>query len=408
MIEFRQESDKVILSYSSVYPGPAWVYHELDKPGSVTISKVFSFTKKELISSFDEYNEESPVEFEVASKVQEYYCFPKARLSLEHDLFIHEDTRLERKLFVAERGISIFPKIDRMIDGSIYLGGGNEGAIPISVYNELLKAFPNTYELNRYASARISSVLSSYIDTKEDYEERYQKYLNSKVSKKGANLQFRFSKIEMMKYTSLLEKLNSMLDDEVSYTEAQWQEELLQIILILYPKYIHVFKEAPVRDTYNNSNRNIDYLLVDSSGNTDIIEIKKPFDKCIVTERTYRDNYIPLRELSGTVMQIEKYIFYLNKWGRKGEDKLTEYYKDELAENFQIKITNPSGIIIMGRKKGMSKGQQQDFEVIKRKYKNIIDIITYDDLIERLEFTISQWTETYNKSMHPTANAAAD
>lgn len=255
---------------------------------------------------------------------------------------------------------------------------------------------------------RICSVLSSYIDTKEDHEEKYQQYLNSKVGKKGVNLQFRFSELEIIKYESLLEKLNSMLADEVSYAEAQWQEELLQIILLLYPKYIYVFKEAPVRDTYNNADRSIDYLLVDSSGNTDIIEIKKPFDKCIVTERTYRDNYIPLRELSGTVMQIEKYIFYLNKWGRNGEDKLTEHYKNKLAKNFQIKITNPSGIIIMGRKKGMSTEQQQDFEVIKRKYKNIIDIITYDDLLERLGFTISQWKNTHNKSLQPTANVSND
>lgn len=407
MIEFRTENDGVILSYSSEYPSPAWVYHELDEKGEVTISKAFSFTKRELVSSFDEANEDEPVEFKAAHRSGEYSCFPKQILSLNDDLYIHEDIKLVRKLFVAERGISIFPKIDRMVTGPIYLGGSKEGAIPESIYNDLLKAFPNTYELNRYASARISSVLSSYIETKEDYEEQYQKYLNSRISKKGANLQFRFSELEMLKYSSLLEKLNSMLDDEVSYTEAQWQEELLQIILLLYPKYIHVFKEAPVRDTYNNTNRNIDYLLVDSSGNTDIIEIKKPFDKCIVTDRTYRNNYIPLRELSGTVMQIEKYIFYLNKWGRKGEEKLTEYYKNELADNFQIRITNPSGIIIMGRNKGMTTAQQQDFEVIKRKYKNVIDIITYDDLLQRIEFTIAQWTETHNKTMYPTASVAA-
>jgi len=186
----------------------------------------------------------------------------------------------------------------------------------------------------------------------------------------------------------------------VSYTEHQWQEELIQIILLLYPKYIYLFKEAPVRDTYNNKDRSIDYLLVDSSGNTDIIEIKKPFDKCIVTKRTYRDNYIPLRELSGTVMQIEKYIFYLNKWGKKGEEKLTAHYKEEMAENFKIKITNPSGLIIMGRTVGLSDEQIQDFEVIKRKYKNVIDIITYDDLIARLEFTIKQWENTHNKALH--------
>lgn len=397
MIEFREENDNVILSYSNERQGVAWVYHELDNSEKVTIVKTFSFSRNDLLSSFDERNEYEPIEFKVAYKVGEYYCFSKSILSLAHDLYIHEEIKLERKLFIAERGISVFPKIDRLLSESIYLGGKEENAIPASIYNQLLKEFPNTYELDKYASARISSVLSSYIDTKEDYEERYQQYLNSKVSKKGTNLQFHFSELEMMKYLDILEKLNSMLNDEVSYTEAQWQEELLQIILLLYPKYIHVFKEAPVRDTYNKV-RNIDYLLVDSSGNTDIIEIKKPFGKCIVTKGTYRDNYIPLRELSGTVMQIEKYIFFLNKWGRKGEEELTKRYKGELAANFQIKIINPSAIIIMGRKKGMNEAQKQDFEVIKRKYKNVIDIITYDDLIERLGFMIRQWTVTHNKA----------
>lgn len=402
MIEFKVINDTVILSYTSDQPSPAWVYHELDKSGSVTISKAFHFTKDELISSLnkDEEHEHDAVEFSVADKKQDYYRFNKNVLSLNHDLYIHKDINLDRKIFVAERGISIFSKIDNLVNNSIYIGGDNENSIPESIFRELLKGFPNTYELNRYASARISSVLSSYLDTKEDYEEKYQKYLNKKISKKGSNLQFKYSEIEVLKYTGILEKLKLMLNDEVSYTEHQWQEELLQIILLLYPKYIYLFKEAPVRDTYSNKDRNIDYLLVDSSGNTDIIEIKKPFDKCIVTKRTYRDNYIPLRELSGTVMQIEKYIFYLNKWGKKGEEKLTAHYKEELAENFKIKITNPSGLIIMGRTVGLSNEQLQDFEVIKRKYKNVIDIITYDDLIARLEFTIKQWKKTHNNAIN--------
>jgi hypothetical protein len=179
MIEFREIDSKVILSCSSEYPGPAWVYHELDENEQVTISKAFSFTRNELISSLDKENQDAPVEFEVAKRKGEYYCFSKDILSLEHDLYIHEDVRLERKLFVAERNISIFPKIDRMVARSIYVGRNNENAIPESVYSDLLKKFPNTYELNRYASARISSILSSYLDTKEDYEEQYQKSLLS-------------------------------------------------------------------------------------------------------------------------------------------------------------------------------------------------------------------------------------
>ena len=409
MIEFKKSSSTVTLSYSSDTPNPAWVYHELDKSGAVRIGKAFSFTKNELLTTFDQDHEHDPPEFQVAKKVGEYFCFPKDVLSIEHDLYIYEQIKLERKLFVAERGISIFGKLDDLVSESIYVGGNEDEAIPELTIRELLKAFPNTYELNRYASARIAGVLSSYVETKDDYEEKYRQYLNKRVSRQGTNLSYLFSEVELLKYRGILEKLNNMLADENSYSEAQWQNELLQIVLLLYPKYIYVFKEAPVRDTYNNTNRNIDYLLVDSSGNTDIVEIKKPFDKCVVTNRTYRDNYIPLRELSGTVMQIEKYIFYLNKWGRKGEEKLTEHYKDQVSPGFKIKITNPSGLIITGRTKGLTQEQIQDFEVIKRKYKNVIDIITYDDLIERLKLLIGRWTETHNKSyMDSSRNRAVE
>jgi hypothetical protein len=89
-------------------------------------------------------------------------------------------------------------------------------------------------------------------------------------------------------------------------------------------------------------------------------------------------------------MQIEKYIFNLNRWGEKGEKKLTEKYRALLPDGFEIKITNPGGLIIMGRDHTLSAEQARDFEVIKRKFKNVLDIITYDDLLKRLKFTITQ------------------
>lgn len=48
-------------------------------------------------------------------------------------------------------------------------------------------------------------------------------------------------------------------------------------------------------------------------------------------------------------MQIEKYIYYLNKSGKNGEKSLTKKYKDKLPTDLEIKITNPNGMIIMGR-----------------------------------------------------------
>ncbi len=215
--------------------------------------------------------------------------------------------------------------------------------------------------------------------------------MNKKISRKGDNLTDMFLDSELIKYEIILRKLEEMLKNENKYIEKQWQKEILQIILLLYPKYIHVFPEAPVRDTYNNKNRSIDYLLVDSVGNTDIIEVKRPFGNDIVSKKQFRDNYIPIKELIGTVMQVEKYIFYLNKCGKKGENKLTEKYKEILPSGLKIKITNPNGIIIMGRDNKLSSIQKQDFEIVKRKYKNIIDIMTYDDLLRRLQFIIAKF-----------------
>ena len=65
-------------------------------------------------------------------------------------------------------------------------------------------------------------------------------------------------------------------------------------------------------------------------------------------------------------------------------------FANQLPAGIEIKITNPGGIIIMGRGNNLTPNQKLDFEIVKRKYKNIADILTYDDLINRLECTIQQ------------------
>ena len=50
----------------------------------------------------------------------------------------------------------------------------------------------------------------------------------------------------------------------------------------------------------------------------------------------------------------------------------------------KIKIVNPRGVLIIGR--DYEKNEQKiDLEIVKRHYKNISDIITYDDLLRRLQ-----------------------
>jgi ABC-type enterochelin transport system substrate-binding protein len=77
----------------------------------------------------------------------------------------------------------------------------------------------------------------------------------------------------------------------------------------------------------------------------------------------------------------------------QGEKALNARYAAKLPPGMEIRISNPKAIIIVGRDQiggsKMTGSQLLDFEVIKRKYANMMDIITYDDLLRRLNHTIA-------------------
>lgn len=395
MIKFVLQGQQMILRYKASDDVTSnWIPSKMDKEGCVCLLNTFTFHKNKLITEFTDENDNPEVDFIFSTKNKNgYFLVDKKVLGIEKDVFIHERVVLDKKFFLCARNRPIFPKVNSMIEEKeIYLGGDNMNAIKESDFRDLISSFPNDYELGKYVDARIGSSLSTFFDVKEPYEEKYQKYLNKKSSLKN-DIATDFVELDIHKYTYILHKLQSMLINEDRYSENDWQSQIVHILLLLFPKYLYICREAPVIDIYSESKRDksVDYILIDSFGNNDFIEIKKPFNKSIVTKGLYRDNHVPLRELSGSIMQIEKYIFLLNKSGIKGEKKLTEYCKNKgaIPQDFNVKVTNPSGIIIMGRTKELTNDQLHDFEVIKRKFKNIIDIMTYDDLIERLERTVN-------------------
>lgn len=98
----------------------------------------------------------------------------------------------------------------------------------------------------------------------------------------------------------------------------------------------------------------------------------------------YRDNYVPARELRGGVFQIEKYIHLLLNWGNAGEKTLTEKYHDKLPDGVKIRFLSPRGLLIMGHCE-LNEEERRDFDLIRRQYSRVTDIITYDDLLDRLD-----------------------
>jgi len=367
-----------------------------DQDEDFRIGRVFNFhiseLNKDILNILIENSEdlEMPLILPFAIKEGSYYKIPGRRLGIKQDVFFATDIRQTIRNFRATRQVSIFKQFGKLLTEDIFIGGEAQSAITLKSFKEIIKSIPTEYELEKYISARISGVLGNYIETSVDAVQNYQRYLNKRPAKISKDIRQEFSEYELRKYREIQDRLRKMLDDENEYKEATWQEAIKDILLLIYPQYLRAFREAPIHDSRKGKLRSVDFLLVDSGGMVDLLEIKKPFDMAVVTAKTYRDNHIPLRELSGSVMQVEKYLFHLTRSGEAGERKLNNRFGKELPSNIKIKVTNPRGIVLIGRDKNLSSDQLYDFEVIRRKYKNVIDIITYDDLIRRLDAIIFQ------------------
>lgn len=409
MLDFVISASDVVLTYRADQPGNGWVWQELRNHDTVTLSRVFTFKRRDLIAEPAEADQDN--DFEAFQ-----YRF---RFGVRRDGYIHLEGRifdidnsvliadaglgLERKVFVAERNISIFRKIAELIapDQPIIVGGSRAGAIPIPDFQALLSKFPNTVELNRYAAARVSNVIGDYITPLKDARSQYEAYLNRRRSTMtdAALAQLELLQTEIEKYVFIRDTIAEWLRDGATRSEGDWQKMILNFLLLIFPKYVTVLSNVKVADAYSTpgatKDRFIDLALIDAAGNIDVIEIKKPFDDALMGRTPYRDNYIPTKELSGSIMQAEKYLFHLSKWGLAGEKTLTQRYAAKLPLGMGIRITSPKAMIILGRDRrpngspALDASQQLDLEIIKRKYANMIDILTYDDLLRRLDNIIA-------------------
>ncbi len=385
MIEFIRTKEGVIFRYTTLDDG-SWVLEKFRENKKISINRTFHFGEKEYIT----HNSDSfEFDFQFAVKKGAYDKIKGSILGVKHDLYISRDIELDKKKFVLLENISVFSKVFKLVENDIYIGGDKD-EITLEIWNDIIKKMPNRYEMSKYTIARIDDILSNYVNYKQEGRISYEKYMNKKETKKKIQIE-KFMKEEFIKeneiekYEYIIKKLKNMLNNESVYSENNWQDEIIKIILLLYPKYISVFKEVSFEDIYNNKKRRLDFMLVDVSGFIDIVEIKKSYDIPIMSKNRYRDNYIPTRQLTGTIMQIEKYIFYLNKRGIKVEKELNKKHGKLLPNGLTLKVTNPKGIIIMGRSNVLCADKKADFEIVKRKYNNIVDIMTYDDLIFRLE-----------------------
>lgn len=384
--EFLKMDKELIVIYTP-FSGANEIRKKIETSDGYNIKNVFWVEKNDL-RELKDYDEDS-ICFALGEYAEGYVEIRQEVVVTRHKFFFSEDIKFSQKIFVTNRNVSILRKIDEVIDGDIYIGGDNQEEfhyIPYGEFMALIELFPNSSEMTKYVHKRIATLVKEFIPQCDKYEYIYEKYINEKESHyinrySENNLSFN-KKIKLEQFKVALEELKSLLEED-HIGEFIWQKRIQNIIQLLYPQYILFARELTFNGIDGNDKRP-DFILVDTNGFVDIMEIKVPTVDVLSKKPSYRNNYVPSREFAGIVQQMEKYAYCLNALNR---EKSSFFIKlsSLLPSGIIPQVVNPQGILLLGRSNNFNEQQTRDFELIKRQYKNVADIMTYDDLIARFE-----------------------
>lgn len=385
-IDFEKQGKELILSYAANQRIDE-LKKNLDEMKEITIKRTFRVTKDDLRET-DENDYMDTLRFCIGRIGDEYTEIDTNIIGTHHRFFFSNDIHLQYKYFVAYRGISILRKIDNIIEKDMYIGGrwDENGGMSFEAYKNLIDTFPKTTELDKYADNRISVILKEYFPECDKYEDIYRRFIERKSSKPTPSVSDSFLDIELAQFTVARDELKSMLDSAEGYSENDWQIRIGSIIRLLYPKYI-AYKEKVSLKGVDKYDKEPDFLMIDTNGFVDILEIKKADVQILTEQASYRKNYIPVREFSGAIQQIEKYIYCLSTI-EKNKEIVKQAFSNMTPQVKEINVLNPQGILLAGRSLGLDDQKKKDFELIKRQYKHIADVMTYDDLLHRLNSII--------------------
>ena len=387
-VSFERQSNELVLCYSPAM-GISDITRRLSMNGEISIKRTFFVTDSMLREpDGNEYDFEDTLRFCIGQIDTDYTRIDANVINTNHSFYFSNDIKLSPAMFVAYHNVSILRKIDDLIEDDFYIGGNWEEKCGISLeaYMELIHSFPKTAELDKYVNSRISNILKEFFPECDKYQEIYKRYIERKSTLTLSGYRESVSNsnlaIELAQFSTALYQLEEMLSRSEGISESVWQERIQEILQLLYPKYILCNREITFKgiDGYD---KRPDFLLVDTNGFVDILEIKKPDVRILTKQASYRNNYVPVREFAGAIQQIEKYIFCLTSL-EKSQKEVLEQLRVLLPDGINPEVVNPQGILLLGRSKDFNAQQKRDFELIKRQYKNIADIMTYDDLIQRL------------------------
>lgn len=309
-IYFKKVKNSLLMIYSPEYDIDNIM--ETIQKGEFFLHKTFALKKDNISDEIDVF-EGAEICFKIGEFNNGYCHLDKDVFLTNHDFYFSENIKIHKKLLISFSNISILRCIDELVDCDIYIVDnydGIQGHIPYSDYIALVNTFPNATETHKYRDMRVAQSIKNYVENLGNIQQKYEKYLNKRTEFIAISKSKDIKSIRFELFYKVYDTLQLMMDGAEGYCERDWQTAICDILCVLYPKYILAEREICIGNDERHGKRP-DFLLIDSSGFVDLLEIKKPTRQRIITNTTYRNNYVADKDLSGAIVQMEKYIYIL-------------------------------------------------------------------------------------------------
>jgi len=246
--------------------------------------------------------------------------------------------------------------------------------------------FPTKYKAKSESSARRAAKVMKYLDDTIvehfgpeeqdrvfDFVEALLKTRYTMSSRKQKLFAAAKLKVDDIAVGEVLDEFEKMLKDNPH--ETKWGKFLEKNLYLLDSKYVEVVPELNV---VLAGARKVDFGLVDTQGFLDIFEIKKPSTP-LLSAKTDRGNYYWNTYAIKAITQAEKYLY-------NAERKAANLAEDIKREGrISVTVIKPRAFLLIGASTQLDTDEKkEDFRILRMSLKNI-EIILYDELLERLK-----------------------
>lgn len=249
--------------------------------------------------------------------------------------------------------------------------------IVLAYFNQLFpKYYTDDIILVPYEKGLFSSILKNLNPSQISPADR-QALIDyfPKISSKGINLKSLLKQKGDYQLAYLEKSMNELSERIKKSTklEKPWQDYIKNNIVFLHDTYIEKIEHLNVSIDV----RLPDFCLLNYENYLDVLEIKTPKTELLLSDESHK-NYYWSAEMSKAISQVENYLEAINKHA----DRISTILRDK---NLEVRVIKPRGLILAGSAALLkTKKSRDNFRLLSEGLKNI-QILTYDDLTQRVQ-----------------------